>query len=283
MKANIIDGAGLAGRHAESLKARVKALREKGIRPRLAVILAGDDPASAAYVRLKEKRAAELEIETELYAFENGVTAETLIERIQALNADENVHGVLAQLPLPAHLDARRVLPYILPEKDVDGLHPLNVGALLCGDGGIIPCTPRGVLALIESTGEAIEGKTACVVGRSNTVGKPAAVLLLRHNATVTVCHRKTRNLAAATRKADILVSAAGHKALIKADMIKPGAIVIDVGMTKIDGKWYGDVDFEPACDVAGYITPVPGGVGPMTIIMLMENTVEAAEKRTHG
>ncbi|MCE5234560.1 MAG: tetrahydrofolate dehydrogenase/cyclohydrolase catalytic domain-containing protein [Clostridiaceae bacterium] len=283
MKASIIDGAGLAIRYAEGLKARVNALHEKGVRPRLAVILAGDNPASAAYVRLKAKRAAELEIETELCAYDNGVAAETLIGRIRALNADENAHGILVQLPLPAHLDALHVLKHILPEKDVDGLHPLNVGALLRGGEGFIPCTPKGVLALIESTGEAIDGKAACVVGRSNTVGKPAAVLLLRHNATVTICHTETRDLAAATRAADILVSAAGHKALIGADMIKPGAIVIDVGMTKVDGKWYGDVDFEPACEVAGYITPVPGGVGPMTIMMLMENTVEAAEKRLHG
>ena len=283
MKANIIDGTLLANRLAEQLKLRVDRLLMQGIRPKLAVILAGNNPASEVYVRLKSKRAAELGIETDVYTYDENVTAEELIDRLEKLNADDTVHGILVQLPLPEHIEVQSVLPHVLPEKDVDGLHSYNAGALMCGRPGFIACTPKGVLKLIQSTGIEIEGKNAVVVGRSNMVGKPTAMLLLRNNATVTLCHSKTCSLAELTKTADILVSAVGHSSLITADMIKSGAVVIDVGMSKVDGKWHGDVDFENACEVASYITPVPRGVGPMTIIMLMENTVEAAEMRANG
>ena len=283
MGATVIDGKALADRHAAQLKARVDRLLEKGIQPRLAVILAGDNPASEVYVRLKQKRAAELGIKTDAYVYDSGVSEKTLVDCLAKLNADSGVHGILVQLPLPEQIDAQSVLAHVLPEKDVDGIHPYNAGALMCDEAGFVACTPRGVLALIQSTGESVEGKNAVVVGRSRMVGKPAALLLLQNNATVTLCHSKTRDLAAATKTADILVCAAGCPGLIRADMLKPGAIVIDVGTTKVEGKWYGDVEFSPACEVASYITPVPGGVGPMTIIMLMENTVEAAEKKAHG
>jgi methylenetetrahydrofolate dehydrogenase (NADP+)/methenyltetrahydrofolate cyclohydrolase len=283
MKANIIDGKGFANAYADKLKARVDKLHEIGIKPRLAVILAGDDPASDLYVRLKAKRATELGIEADVYKYDNSVSAQALIDRIDELSADENVHGILVQLPLPDHIDTQEVLPHVEPDKDVDGLNSCNVGALLCGRDCFVPCTPKGILKLIESTGVAIEGKNAVVVGRSNMVGKPAGILLLHKNATVTICHSKTRDLKAITKTADILVIAVGIKSLITADMIKPGAVVIDVGMTKVDGKWHGDVDFEGASTIASYITPVPGGVGPMTIIMLMENTIEAAEQHNHG
>ncbi|HWS29848.1 MAG TPA: tetrahydrofolate dehydrogenase/cyclohydrolase catalytic domain-containing protein [Clostridia bacterium] len=283
MKANIIDGAGFANAYADKLKARVEKLHEKGIEPRLAVILAGDDPASDLYVRLKAKRAAELGIETDVYKYDNNVSAEELIDRLDKLGADKSVHGILVQLPLPDRIEAQKVLPHIDPDKDVDGLNSCNVGALLCGRDCFVPCTPKGILKLIESTGITIERKNAVVVGRSNMVGKPAGILLLHKNATVTICHSKTRDLKATTKTADILVSAVGVQSIITADMIKPGAVVIDVGMTKVGGKWRGDVAFEGASEVASFITPVPGGVGPMTIIMLMENTIEAAEQLKNG
>ncbi len=283
MKANIIDGAGYANAYADKLKARVDKLHEIGIKPRLAVILAGDDPASDLYVRLKAKRATELGIETDVYKFGKSVPAKELTDQLDKLSNDQNVHGILVQLPLPDHIDAQMILPHVDPKKDVDGLNSCNVGALFCARDCFIPCTPKGILKLIESTGVKIEGKNAVVVGRSTMVGKPAAILLLQNNATVTICHSKTQDLKAVTKTADILVIAVGVSSLITADMIKPGAVVIDVGMTKVNGKWHGDVDFEGASEIASFITPVPGGVGPMTIIMLMENTIEAAEQLRHG
>lgn len=283
MGATVIDGKALADRYAAQLKTRVDRLLEKGIQPRLAVILAGDNPASEVYVRLKQKRAAELGIKTDAYVYDSGVSEQTLIDCLAKLNADSGVHGILVQLPLPEQIDAQSVLAHVLPEKDVDGIHPYNAGALICDEAGFVACTPKAVLALIQSTGESVEGKNAVVVGRSRMVGKPAALLLLQNDATVTLCHSKTRDLGSVTKTADILVCAVGRPGLITTDMLKPGATIIDVGTTKVEGKWYGDVEFSPACEVASYITPVPGGVGPMTIIMLMENTVEAAEKKAHG
>lgn len=282
MKAKLIDGRALAESTCEGIKARVEALKTRGIYPALAVILIGNNPASEVYVQNKEKKAKQLGIDVTLL-HRDDVTEAELIDLIEAFNRDEHVHGILVQLPLPEHIDATRVLAHIAPEKDVDGLHTFNAGSLITGRDGFIACTPKGVIELIKSTGVPMQGKTAVMVGRSNLVGKPTAVMLLRNDTTVTVCHSKTQDLGSLTRSADILVCAVGKSNLITADMIKPGAIVIDVGQSKVDGKWRGDVDFENACEVASYITPVPGGVGPMTITMLMENTVEAAENMAKG
>ena len=243
----------------------------------------GDNPASRLYVNSKEKRARENGIETEEHHLDGSVAEAQVTELIKKLNTDDTVHGILVQLPLPEHMDKLRVLSCISPGKDVDGLHAVNAGALMTGNRGFIPCTPKGILHLVKSTGIDIAGKRCAVIGRSSLVGKPAALLMLNSDATVTVCHSKTENLGSITKEADILICAAGKPKLITADMVKPGAVVIDVGQNKIDGKWCGDVDFEPVEKIAGYITPVPGGVGPMTIAMLMENTVEAAENTIVG
>ena len=240
----------------------------------------GNDPASEVYVRNKAKKARELGLEgTELIHPESMSEADLLAE-VERLNRDDSVDGILVQLPLPKQIDATKVIDTIDPAKDVDGFHPINVGMLHLGRPSLVPCTPAGVIRLIESTGEAIEGKHAVVIGRSDIVGKPVAALLLQRHATVTICHSRTRDLAAIAREADILVAAIGKARFVTADMIKPGAIVIDVGINRIEGKLAGDVDFHTAREVAGWITPVPGGVGPMTIAMLMKNTVTAAERR---
>lgn len=274
----IIDGKAIAARECEAISKRVTALKQRGIIPKLAVILVGDNPASQVYVNLKGKKAAELGIAVDKYEFERDMPEAELIALIQSINEDEEVHGILVQMPLPEHMDSQRVLFAISPAKDVDGLHPYNAGALATGREGFLACTPKGVLELVRSTGIEIEGKRCVVVGRSNLVGKPAALLMLRQNATVTVCHSYTRELGEHTRQADILICATGVAGLIKADMVKEGAVVIDVGQSKIDGCWRGDVDFEAVMPKASHITPVPGGVGPMTITMLMDNTIEAAE-----
>ena len=240
----------------------------------------GNDPASEVYVRNKAKKARELGLEgTELIHPESMSEADLLAE-VERLNRDDSVDGILVQLPLPKQIDATKVIDTIDPAKDVDGFHPINVGMLHLGRPSLVPCTPAGVIRLIESTGEAIEGKHAVVIGRSDIVGKPVAALLLQRHATVTICHSRTRDLGRIAREADILVAAIGKARFVTADMIKPGAVVIDVGINRVDGKLAGDVDFHTAREVAGWITPVPGGVGPMTIAMLMKNTVTAAERR---
>lgn len=283
MKANILDGRALARKNDAQLMQRIEALRTAGVEVCLAVLLVGNNPASEAYVRNKMKKAAALGIAVRLERREEGVAEAELLRLIDACNADARVHGILVQLPLPAHVDRERVLMRIAPHKDVDGLHTLNIGALASGREGFIPCTPKGVMRLIGESGVRIEGSEAVVVGRSNLVGKPSALLLLQRNATVTLCHSHTRGLGEITRRADILVCAAGQPGLIRAGMVKEGAVVIDVGQCRVDGAWCGDVDFDAVAARAAHITPVPGGVGPMTIAMLMENTVEAAEKAKHA
>ncbi len=283
MKAQIIDGRLLAEKTCERIKERIQALKEKGFTPKLAVILIGNNPASEVYVNNKGKKAKQLGIDVIIEHKEADMRESEIIDLIEGFNKDESVHGILVQLPLPEGVDASRVLSHIDPRKDVDGLHTQNAGALITGRDGFIPCTPKGVLALVRETGIDIRGKEAVVVGRSNLVGKPTALLMLHNDATVTICHSKTENLGDVTKKADILISAVGKCNLITADMVKEGAVVIDVGQSKVDGKWRGDVDFENVSELASYITPVPGGVGPMTITMLMDNTVEAAENKADG
>lgn len=275
----IIDGRAVAAEVCLGIKARVQAIAEKGVTPKLAVVLVGDNPASRAYVGMKEKKAAELGIATAGYKLSAEISEDELIALVKELNGDASIHGILVQLPLPKHISEERVLMNISPAKDVDGLHPVNAGMLMTGRKGFVPCTPKGCVKLVESTGVDIAGKNCVVLGRSNIVGKPAAILMLAKNATVTMCHSRTENLGDITRGADILISAVGVPNLITADMIKPGAVVIDVAQCRVNDAWRGDVDFDGALEVAGHITPVPGGVGPMTIAMLMENTVEAAEK----
>lgn len=282
-EAVIIDGTRIAEETRASMKLEIDALAERGVVPGLATVLVGEDPASQVYVRMKEKACAKLGITSRGVRPPADVSEDDLIARIEDLNRDPAVHGILVQLPLPKHLDTQRVLRHVSPDKDVDGFHPVNLGRLLSAKTWdelprFIPCTPAGAIRLIDSTGMDIEGKTAVVVGRSLIVGKPVAMLLLARQATVTICHSRTRDLGAVTREADILVAAVGVPRLIQAGMIKPGAVVIDVGVNRLDEGLVGDVDFASAKSVAGYITPVPGGVGPMTITMLLANTVRSAQ-----
>lgn len=280
MSARIIDGKALAASVRADLRPRVQALQSHGIVPGLAVILVGDDPASAVYVRNKVKACDEVGIRSHPSHLPSSTTQTELLARVRRLNADPAVHGILVQLPLPAHLDAQQVVDAISFDKDVDGLHATNAGLTLMGRPHFRSCTPYGVMVMLDSTGIALRGSHAVVLGRSNMVGKPMAMLLLAANATVTVCHSATRDLAAMTRQADVLVAAVGKRNLVTADMVKPGAVVIDVGTNRTeDGKLVGDVDFLAVREVAGWITPVPGGVGPMTVAMLLVNTVEAAER----
>lgn len=280
MGASIIDGKAIAKAVREAIRNRIMDVQNpKKITPGLAVIIVGQDPASMIYVRNKENACKEAGIYSRVIRLPEQTRQDELLDTIQKLNDDYDIHGILVQLPLPKHMKEQAVIEAIAPHKDVDGFHRMNAGALLTGTNGFVSCTPRGCMALIESTGESIEGKEAVVVGRSNIVGKPVALLLLQANATVTICHSKTKNLSDIVRRADIVVAAAGRAGMITGDMIKPGAIVIDVGINRgDDGKVYGDVDFESVEKVAGYVTPVPGGVGPMTIAMLLANTVDAAE-----
>jgi methylenetetrahydrofolate dehydrogenase (NADP+)/methenyltetrahydrofolate cyclohydrolase len=280
MAANIIDGKEIARGIRAELRERVRCMREeRNVTPCVAVVLVGDDPASQTYVRYKERDCADVGIRSRVFRLPAETRQSELMELIDVLASDANVHGIMVQLPLPGHLQKEPVLAAIPPHKDVDGLHIYNAGCLSVGVKGFIACTAKGVLRLIETTGRPIEGKNAVVIGRSNLVGKPTALLLLRENATVTMCHSRTADLAEVTRRADILVSAIGKPGLIRGDMIKPGAVVIDVGTSRgPDGRLCGDVDFMAAQEVAGFITPVPGGVGPMTRAMLMENAVEAGE-----
>lgn len=277
--AQIIDGKRVSAEVKARVAAEVAALKEKGVTPGLAVIIVGDDSASQVYVRNKEKACAETGMYSEKYALPAETTQEELLNLVKELNGKKEISGILCQLPLPSHLNSDIVINAIDPIKDVDAFHPVNVGKIMIGDYAFLPCTPAGVMELIKSAGVDPEGKNCVVVGRSNIVGKPMAMLLLHKNATVTICHSKTVNLAEITKQADILVAAVGRAKFITGDMIKPGAVVIDVGMNRDEnGKLCGDVDFESAEKTAGAITPVPGGVGPMTIAMLMENTLTAAK-----
>jgi methylenetetrahydrofolate dehydrogenase (NADP+)/methenyltetrahydrofolate cyclohydrolase len=280
MSAKIIDGKGISIAIRQELKERVARLKEKGVVPSLTVILVGDDPGSQVYVRNKERACQEAGMTGRVIRMSAETTREELLTEIRKVNEDDSVHGLLVQLPLPKHLNEAEIICAIAPEKDVDGLHPMTQGFLMSGAPAALPCTPRGCIELLHRAGVPLKGAEAVVVGRSVMVGKPMALLLLRENATVTMCHSRTKNLAEVTRRADVLVVAIGKPNLITGDMIKPGAAVIDVGMNRMpDGKLTGDVDFESTKEVAGWITPVPGGVGPMTIAMLLENTIEAASR----
>jgi methylenetetrahydrofolate dehydrogenase (NADP+)/methenyltetrahydrofolate cyclohydrolase len=281
MTAQIIDGKALAEELRQSFKARVEALTAKGHKPGLVVILVGEDPASQVYVRNKVNGCLAIGMHSEKITYEPTVDQATVLAKIAELNADPNIHGILVQLPLPKHFDEEAVLEAIAVDKDVDGFHAENVGALAQGNPRFIPCTPYGVMKMFEKGNVDLSGKEAVVIGRSNIVGKPMALLLINAGATVTVCNSRTKDLAGHTRRADILVAAVGKPRFVTADMVKPGAVVIDVGINRLpDGKLCGDVDFAGCAEVAGQITPVPGGVGPMTITMLLANTIEAAERK---
>lgn len=280
MTAQLIDGTALSKAIRAEIATRAAQMTAKGRQPGLAVILVGDDPASAVYVRNKVKACAEAGLHSVLEKYDASLSEAELLQRIEALNADPSIHGILVQMPLPRHIRAQRVIETISTAKDVDGYSVQSAGDLMCGLPGFLPCTPYGCMRLIETTGIDLRGKHAVVIGRSNTVGKPMALLLLQANATVTVCHSATPDLKAHTLQADVVVAAVGRRNVLTADMVKPGAVVIDVGMNRDDaGKLCGDVDFEGVRSVAGWITPVPGGVGPMTIAMLLFNTLASAER----
>ena len=280
MTAIILDGNALATKLRADFKTRAEALAAKGTRPGLVVILVGEDPASSVYVRNKVAACEKAGFHSEKITYPADVAPDVVLARIAELNADPKIHGILVQLPLPRHFDSDAVLEAIAPEKDVDGFHAENVGALMQGHPRFIPCTPYGIMKFFAEAGIDLKGKEAVVLGRSNIVGKPMAMLLMQASATVTVCHSQTRDLAFHTRRADVLVAALGKARFVTADMVKPGAVVIDVGINRLpDGKLCGDVDFAGVSEVASAITPVPGGVGPMTITMLLANTLEAAER----
>jgi len=277
--ARILDGKGLAAQVEREVAAQAAALIKRyGISPALAAILMGDDPASALYVKRKGEAFGRAGLRSETFHLPAGTSEAELLALIGDLNARPDIHGILPQQPMPAHINPRTVFERVEPAKDVDGLGPINMAALLVGRPRLVPCTPAGIMRLLEHAGIDVAGKDAVVIGRSVIVGRPMAMLLLQANATVTMCHTRTRELTAHTRRADLLVVAAGKARLIKGDMIKPGAVVVDVGVNRVDGKLAGDVDFASAAEIAGWITPVPGGVGPMTIAMLLRNTVQAAE-----
>lgn len=280
MAAQIIDGKAVAQRVRDDVKQEVAAYRQRsGEAPGLAVVLVGNDPASQVYVRSKERACAEVGIRSERHNLPETATSEEILSLVRRLAEDDKVHGILVQLPLPDGIDPDPILRAVPPHKDVDGFHPYNLGLLAASGTGMIPCTAAGVMALIDETGVDPAGKEAVVIGRSTIVGKPTALLLMHRHATVTICHSRTRALADHVRRADIVVAAVGRAGIVRGDWLKPGAVVIDVGINRgEDGRLYGDVDFESAKEVAGYITPVPGGVGPMTVAMLMKNTLQAAE-----
>ncbi len=280
MTAQLIDGTAIGKQLREQAAVRVQALKARGITPGLAVLIVGEDPASHVYVRNKVKACGEVGMHSLLDQRPASMTEAELLARVDALNRDPSIHGILVQLPLPKHIDPSKVIAAIDTSKDVDGYSVLSAGELMAGLPGFQPCTPYGCMKLIESTGIDLHGKNAVVIGRSNTVGKPMALMLLQKNATVTICHSGTQNLKAHTLNADVVVAAVGKRNMLTADMVKPGAVVIDVGMNRNEaGKLCGDVDFEGVKPIAGYITPVPGGVGPMTITMLLENTLQSAER----
>ena len=278
--ATIIDGKELSKKLKEQMKDRVAQMRQQGIVPKLVVVLVGNNSASEVYVRNKHKACGEVGMESEVIKMPEETTQQELLDVVKGLNEDRTVDGILVQLPLPGQINEKVVLRSILPEKDVDGFHPVNVGLLSIGDDCYAPATPSGIIAMFKEYGIEIAGKHCVIIGRSNIVGKPMAALLLRHNATVTVCHSKTQNLGELTRQADIVIVATGHRHTLTADMVKEGAVVIDVGMNRNElGKLCGDVDFEEVKEKASFITPVPGGVGPMTITELLENTILAAQR----
>ena len=280
--AKIIDGNALSAQLRTDVAHRVTALKAKGITPGLAVIMVGENAASQVYVRNKVKSCTEAGMHSVLERYDATMSEADLLARVDALNHDASIHGILVQLPLPAHIDANKVIEFISPAKDVDGFHIASAGALMVGQPGFWPCTPYGCMKMLESIGYDLRGKHAVVIGRSNIVGKPMAMMLLQKSATVTICHSATKDLKAMTLQADVIVAAVGKRNVLTADMVKPGAVVLDVGMNRTDeGKLCGDVDYAGVAQVAGYITPVPGGVGPMTITMLLVNTLESAENTT--
>ncbi|MBI2136647.1 bifunctional methylenetetrahydrofolate dehydrogenase/methenyltetrahydrofolate cyclohydrolase FolD [Candidatus Woesearchaeota archaeon] len=276
MPAKIIDGKAIAKKIREKIKTEVGSMK---VKPGLAVIRVGDDPASIVYVNSKEKACLEAGFYSEKYELKEDIDESDLLKLINKLNKDKKIHGILIQLPLPAHISQHKVLEAVSPEKDVDGFNPVNFGRLLSGNKYLVPATPKGVVRLLDEIGVKIAGRNVVVIGRSNIVGKPVAVLLLERDATVTICHSKTKDLVEECKKADILISAVGKKGLVTKDIVKKDAVIIDVGITKSDGKLYGDVDFDNVKKIASWITPVPGGVGPMTIAMLLENTLFAKRK----
>jgi methylenetetrahydrofolate dehydrogenase (NADP+)/methenyltetrahydrofolate cyclohydrolase len=280
MTATVIDGKQVSSQIRQELAGEVRDLKNQGLTPGLAVILVGENPASQVYVRQKEKGCSEVGISSIKHELSSSTTEDELLELIDKLNKDSSIHGILVQLPLPKQINEEKVLMAIDPAKDVDGFHPINVGALMVGSGTLLPCTPKGIIELLKRYNADLNGKNAVVVGRSNIVGKPVALLLLRENATVEICHSRTRDLKEHTKKADVLVAAVGRPKFITGDMIKAGAYVIDVGVNRLEKGLVGDVDFEAAKEVAAAITPVPGGVGPMTIAMLLKNTVIAAKNQ---
>jgi methylenetetrahydrofolate dehydrogenase (NADP+)/methenyltetrahydrofolate cyclohydrolase len=279
--AHIIDGKALAQTIREGIAEEVRVLeKDTGITPGLAAVLVGDDPASAVYVKNKKIACEKAGLYPQEHLLPASTTQEALLKLIHQLNEDSRIHGILVQLPLPPAIDSQAILQAVSPEKDVDGFHPVNVGRLVEGNPVFIPCTPKGVLQMIDSTGQDIAGKRAVVIGRSNIVGKPVAMLLLHRHATVTICHSRTKDLPGVVREADIVIAAIGKPRFVTADMVKEGAVVIDVGINRLaDGKLVGDVDFDRVKERAGWITPVPGGVGPMTIAMLLQNTLESAKR----
>jgi methylenetetrahydrofolate dehydrogenase (NADP+)/methenyltetrahydrofolate cyclohydrolase len=280
MTAQLIDGNALSKQLRAQVAADTAALKAQGLTPGLAVVLVGDNPASQVYVRNKVKACEDAGLHSVLEKYETTMSEADLLARVEALNHDDRIHGILVQLPLPAHIDAQKVIEAISPAKDVDGFHIASAGALMTGMSGFWPCTPYGCMKMLESIGYELKGKHAVVIGRSNIVGKPMALMLLQKDATVTVAHSRTKDLKALTLQADVIVAAVGKRNVLTADMVKPGAVVLDVGMNRNDeGKLCGDVDFAGVKEVAGYITPVPGGVGPMTITMLLVNTLESAQR----
>lgn len=283
--AKILDGKAVSQRVKNALKEETEKFVEKyGIKPGLAVVIVGDDPASRVYVNSKKKACAEIGYYSEEHALPESTTEDELLSLVEKLNGDEKIHGILVQLPLPKHIDEEKIINAINPKKDVDAFHPVNVGKIMIGNFDFLPCTPAGVMELIDEAGIDLTGKNCVVVGRSNIVGKPQAMLLLHKNATVTICHSKTKNIKEITKNADVLVAAVGRAQMFDGDYIKDGAVVIDVGMNRLENKkLVGDVDFESAEKKASYITPVPGGVGPMTIAMLMKNTLTAAKNAVLG
>lgn len=279
--ATIMDGKALSLKLKEQMKQRIAQLKQQGINPKLVVVLVGDNSASQVYVRNKHKSCGEVGIESEVITMPEQTTQQELLEVVERLNQDETVDGILVQLPLPKQIDEKTVLRSILPEKDVDGFHPVNVGLLSIGDECFAPATPSGIIAMFQEYGIDIAGKNCVVIGRSNIVGKPMAALLLKNNATVTICHSKTEDLASYTRRADVVIVATGRRHTLTAEMVKEGAVVVDVGMNRNEqGKLCGDVDYEEVKEKASFITPVPGGVGPMTITELLENTIQAAQRQ---
>ena len=283
MSAQLIDGNALSQQLRRDVAARAQALKARGITPGLAVVLVGDNPASQVYVRNKVKACEDAGLHSVLEKYDASLSEVDLLTRVESLNQDPSIHGILVQLPLPAHIDSQKIIEAISPGKDVDGFHVASAGALMTGMPGFWPCTPYGCMKMLESIDYNLRGKHAVVIGRSNIVGKPMALMLLQQNATVTICHSATPNLKTMTLQADVIVAAVGKRNVLTADMVKPGAVVLDVGMNRNDeGKLCGDVDFDGVKEVASYITPVPGGVGPMTITMLLVNTLEAAENAAH-